>query len=164
VSVPRVSSPPTIPPGPKAAKVEVTMGDGRLSLEAEPSQQFDILVLDAFSGDSVPVHLITREAFQTYFRHLKPNGILAVNITNSYLDLEPVMERSAAALEKVAYAYDFETEPDDNLCFSCSWALIMDRRTWETQPTLQSNARLLRPKRQFRTWTDDFSNMLGILR
>jgi hypothetical protein len=146
------------------AKVEVAMGDGRLSLESEPAQQFDILVMDAFSGDSVPVHLITREAFKTYFRHLRPDGILAVNITNSYLDLEPVMERAAASLDKVAYAYDYEADYLDNLCFSCSWALIMDRRTWEAQPTLQANARLLRPVRKFRTWTDDFSNMFGILR
>ena len=146
------------------AKVEVAMGDGRLSLESEPSQQFDILVMDAFSGDSVPVHLITREAFRTYFRHLKPDGILAVNITNSYLDLEPVMERAAAALHKVAYAYDYEADTYDPLCFSCSWALIMDRRAWEAQPTLHSNAKLLRPGRRFRTWTDDFSNMFSILR
>jgi SAM-dependent methyltransferase len=146
------------------AKVEVALGDGRLNLEAEPSQQFDILVMDAFSGDSVPVHLITREAFQTYFRHLKPNGILAVNTTNSYLDLEPVMERGAAALDKVAYVYDFEAESYDFLCFSCSWTLIMDRRAWEAHPTLHGNARLLRPVRQFRTWTDDFSNMFGILK
>jgi hypothetical protein len=146
------------------AKVEIAMGDGRLNLEAEPSQHFDILVMDAFSGDSVPVHLITREAFQTYFRHLKPDGILAVNITNNYLDLEPVMERAAAALDKVAYAYFFEGAPDDEVCFTCSWALIMDRRTWEAQPTLHEKAKLLRPVRKFRTWTDDFSNMLGILR
>ena len=65
------------------AKVEMALGDGRLSLEREPSQQFDMLVMDAFSGDSVPVHLITREAFETYFRHLKPDGILAVNISNT---------------------------------------------------------------------------------
>ena len=147
-----------------AAKVEVAMGDARLNLESEPSQQFDILVMDAFSGDSVPVHLVTREAFQTYFRHLKPDGILAVNITNSYLDLEPVMERSAAAVDKVAYAYDYEADPEDAVCFSCSWALIMDRRTWEARPTLHTNAKLLRQTRKFRTWTDDFSNMFGILR
>jgi spermidine synthase len=146
------------------AKVEVAMGDGRLSLESEPAQQFDILVMDAFSGDSVPVHLITREAFRTYFRHLKPDGILAVNITNTYLDLEPVMERAAAAVDKVAYAYDYEVDSFDDLCFSCSWALIMDRRTWEAQPTLQANAKLLRPVRKFRAWTDDFSNMFGILK
>jgi spermidine synthase len=120
--------------------------------------------MDAFSGDSVPVHLITREAFQTYFRHLKPDGILAVNITNSYLDLEPVMERAAAAVDKVAYAYDYEADPEDAVCFSCSWALIMDRRTWEAQPTLHTSAKLLRQTRKFRTWTDDFSNMFGILR
>jgi SAM-dependent methyltransferase len=130
------------------AKVEITMGDGRLNLESEPSQQFDILVMDAFSGDSVPVHLLTREAFRTYFRHLKPDGILVVNITNNYLDLAPVMERAA----------------DASVCFSSSWALIMDRRTWEAHPTLHSGARLLRPVRKFRIWTDDFSNMFGILR
>ena len=147
-----------------AAKVEVTMGDGRLSLESEPSQQFDILVMDAFSGDSVPVHLLTREAFQTYFRHLKPNGILAVNITNTYLDLKPVVERAATALDKVAYAYDYEADDDDEICFSCSWALIMGRQTWDAQPTLHSDAKLLRPHPKFRIWTDDFSNMFSILK
>jgi hypothetical protein len=146
------------------AKVEITLGDGRLNLEAEPSQQFDILVMDAFSGDSVPVHLITREAFQTYFRHLKPDGILAVNITNNYLDLEPVMERAAAAVDKVAYSYYYEGPPEDEVCFTCGWALIMDRRTWDAQPTLHGDSKLLRPVRKFRTWTDDFSNMFGILR
>jgi spermidine synthase len=140
------------------------MGDGRLNLEAEPSQQFDILVMDAFSGDSVPVHLITREAFQTYFRHLKPEGILAVNITNNYLDLEPVMERAAAAVNKVAYSYFYEGAPEDEVCFTSSWALIMDRRTWDAQPALHDNAKLLRHVPKFRTWTDDFSNLFGILR
>jgi hypothetical protein len=146
------------------AKVELAMGDARLNLEAEPSQQFDMLVMDAFSGDSVPVHLITREAFRTYFRHLKPDGILAVNITNNYLNLEPVMAGAAAAVDKLAYAYDYEPDPEDAVCFSCSWALIMDRRTWAEQPTLHGNAKLLRPVGKFRTWTDDFSNLFGILR
>jgi SAM-dependent methyltransferase len=146
------------------AKVEIAMGDGRLNLETEPSQQFDILVMDAFSGDSVPVHLITREAFQTYFRHLKPDGILAVNITNNYLDLEPVMERAAAAVNKVAYSYFYEGAPEDEVCFNSSWALIMDRRTWDAQIALHDNAKLLRQAPKFRTWTDDFSNLFGILR
>jgi SAM-dependent methyltransferase len=146
------------------AKVEIAMGDGRLNLETEPSQQFDILVMDAFSGDSVPVHLITREAFQTYFRHLKPDGILAVNITNNYLDLEPVMERAAAAVNKVAYSYFYEGAPEDEVCFNSSWALIMDRRTWDAQTALHDNAKLLRQAPKFRTWTDDFSNLFGILR
>ena len=63
--------------------------------------------MDAFSGDSVPVHLITREAFQTYFRHLKPGGIVAVNVTNRYLNLSPVMASAAAAFGKTALLYEF---------------------------------------------------------
>ena len=146
------------------ARVEVALGDGRLVLESEPGQQFDLLVMDAFSGDSVPVHLITREAFRTYFRHLKPDGILAVNITNTYLDLRPVVERAAAAFGKVALVYDYAPDSDDFLCFGCSWTLIMDRATAAAHPGLQHAGKVLRQERPFRTWTDDFSNMFSILR
>src|SRR5450432_323182 len=146
------------------AKVEVALGDGRLLLESEPDQHFDMLVMDAFSGDSVPVHLITREAFGLYFRHLKPNGILAVNISNTYLDLEPVMERAANAFGKVALAYHFTAKDDDTFCFSCSWALIMNAAAASAHPELQKDAKLLRPERPFRIWTDDFSNMFSILK
>ena len=151
------------------ARVEVALGDGRLVLESElasgTGQQFDILVMDAFSGDSVPVHLVTREAFQTYFRRLKPGGILAVNITNSYLDLEPVVERAANAFSKVAMVYRYEPGlEDDLLCFGCAWTLIMDRATLAAHPALQAGAVELKPERPFRIWTDDFSNMYGILK
>jgi hypothetical protein len=87
-----------------------------------------------------------------------------VNITNNYLDLEPVMARAAASVNKVAYQYFFEGEGDDPVCFTSSWALIMDRQTFDARPTLHDGAKLLRPSANFRTWTDDFSNMLGILR
>ena len=149
------------------AKVEIVMGDGRLALEGEstePGQLFDILVMDAFSGDSVPVHLITREAFAIYFRHLKPTGILAVNISNSYLVLDPVMERGASALNKAALVYNWNPKDSDTMCFSCSWALIMDRTTAAAHPELQRQAKLLRQDRPFRPWTDEFSNMFGILK
>jgi SAM-dependent methyltransferase len=145
------------------ARVEVALGDGRLVLESEPSQQFDLLVMDAFSGDSVPVHLITREAFRTYFRHLKPGGILAVNITNTYLDLRPVMERAAAAFGKVALVYNYTPDDNDFLCFACSWTLIMDGATAAAHPGLRDAGEVLRQARPFRAWTDDFSNMFGIL-
>jgi hypothetical protein len=147
-----------------AAKVEVAMGDGRLVLESEPPQQFDMLVMDAFSGDSVPVHLITKEAFEIYFRHLKPNGILAVNISNTYLDLEPVMERAANAFHKVGLVYHWSPEDDDNFCFSCSWTLIMDQATVDAHPELRKDAAVLTQKRPFRIWTDEFSNMFSILK
>ena len=150
-----------------AAKVEIALGDGRLLLEREPAtpgQLFDILVMDAFSGDSVPVHLITREAFAIYFKHLKPTGILAVNISNSYLDLGPVMGRAAAAFDKVARVYDWNPKEDDPMCFSCSWTLMMSRETAAAHPELSHNSRALAHKRSFRAWTDDFSNMFSILK
>ena len=147
-----------------AAKVEVAVGDGRLLLESEPDQHFDMLVMDAFSGDSVPVHLITREAFATYFRHLKPTGILAVNISNTYLDLEPVMERAANAFGKVALAYHFEPDDDDDFCFGCAWTLIMNQSTADAHPSLKVNVKVLKQERPFRIWTDEFSNMFGILK
>jgi SAM-dependent methyltransferase len=146
------------------ARVETALGDARLTLEAEPPQHFDILVMDAFSGDSVPVHLITREAFQQYFRHLKPDGVLAVNITNRYLDLEPVMERAAAAFGKIAVVYRLQPASSDELCFASNWALILDRSTLDAHPSLRKFAVELKPSRPFRIWTDDFSNMYGILK
>ena len=146
------------------AKVETAIGDGRLVLEKEPDQQFDLLVMDAFSGDSVPVHLITREAFQMYFRHLKPSGILAVNISNKYLNLEPVMERASNAFDKVGLVYHYDPPESEPLCFGCSWTLIMSRAAADAHPELLRNVKVLEPERPFRMWTDDFSNMLSILK
>jgi SAM-dependent methyltransferase len=147
-----------------AAKVEVALGDARLSLEAEPSRQFDILVVDAFSGDAVPVHLITLEAFRTYFRHLKPDGFLAVNITNRYLDLKPVMERAASAFGKVALYFDDEEDPNDAFCFACDWMLIMSPNALAAHAELKHGGQIMQPRPAFRPWTDDFSNLYGILR
>ena len=146
------------------AKVDVAMGDARLSLEAESSRQFDILVVDAFSGDSVPVHLLTLEAFGLYFRHLKPDGILAVNITNRYLDLNPVMARAASAFGKVALYFDYEEDSNDVFCFSCDWVLIMSPSTLAEHAELKHGGQILKPKPSFRAWTDDFSNLYSILR
>ena len=80
------------------ARVEISLGDARLSLEREPPQDFDVLAVDAFSGDSIPVHLLTREAFALYFYHLKPDGVLAVHVSNKHLDLKPVVALGAAAV------------------------------------------------------------------
>jgi hypothetical protein len=146
------------------AKVEIAVGDARLQLESEPPQRFDLLVMDAFSGDSVPVHLITREAFRTYFRHLKPNGILAVNITNSFLDLEPVIERAATDFGKLAFAYQWEPDYEEVMCFSCAWALILSPDALAAHPELGRRTKRLRPHPHFREWTDDFSNLYSILR
>lgn len=81
----------------RGGKLEIALGDARLNLEREPSQQFDVLLLDAFAGDSVPVHLLTKEAFEIYRRHMKPDGIIVTHVTNRYLSLAPVIEKVAAA-------------------------------------------------------------------
>lgn len=148
------------------ARVETAIGDGRLVIESEPANhEFDILVMDAFSGDSVPVHLITREALGLYFRHLKPDGILAVNISNKYLDLEPVMRRAAESLGKAGFIYHYAPAADDPLCFGCSWTLMMDAATARAHPDLVQHASAERnPRKSFRVWTDDFSNLYGILK
>jgi SAM-dependent methyltransferase len=150
--------------GDTPAHIETVLGDGRLSLEREPSQQFDVLVMDAFSGDSVPVHLITREAFQTYLRHLKPGGILAVNVSNKHLDLRPVMERGAAAVGRIALFYSYEASEEDSLCKDADWVLIAEPSVRETQPKLYAAGQVLKPYAGFRAWTDDFSNMFRILK
>ncbi len=80
----------------RGAKVNTVLGDARLMLEREPDQGFDVLLLDAFSGDAIPVHLLTQEAFAIYRRHMKPDGVIAVHVTNTYLALAPVVESLAA--------------------------------------------------------------------
>jgi len=147
-----------------AARVEIVLGDGRLMLEREPPQNFDVLVMDAFSGDSVPVHLITREAMRTYLRHLKPQGVLAAHISNKYLDLEPVLERAAAAFGRTALLVDYEEDDDDVECFSSTWVLVMGESARQRLSRAFSDARLLKPRPGFRPWTDDFSSIFGILK
>ena len=105
------------------AKVDIAMGDARLSLAAEPSQQYDVLAVDAFSGDAIPVHLLTKEAFALYLRHLKPGGILAVHTSNTYLDLAPVVQLLA---DDVHYPVRLITNGDDlrKLIDTSDWVLV----------------------------------------
>lgn len=146
-----------------AARVEIALGDGRLALEREPGQQLDVLVMDAFSGDSVPVHLLTREAVRTYLRHLKPGGILALNISNRYIDLRPVMARMAREFGKLALCFDFDAEEEDLLCFGSTWVLIVDAATRQALAGALDGGKVLESRPGFRLWTDDFSNLWGIL-
>jgi hypothetical protein len=135
-----------------AAETEVVEGDGRLSLEREPPQNFDVLVLDAFSGDSIPVHLLTMQAFDIYFRHLRPGGIVAVHVTNRYLDLEPVVEALAAALQKQVRMIHNAADPSNGI-YAAYWSLVADNLD---RP--QTITRKLPP------WTDDYSNLFRILK
>ena len=85
-----------------AARTEVVLGDGRLSLEREPPRGYDVLGVDAFSGDSIPMHLVTREAMALYVKHLNPDGVIVFQATNRYIDLLPVVKRLAAEFDMKA--------------------------------------------------------------
>ena len=148
------------------AKLDVAMGDARLSLEQELKdghpQNFDVLAVDAFSSDSIPVHLLTKEAMDLYFRHLRPDGILAVHISNRYLNLQPVLEGEVHATQKIARVVD--TEDDDTQdVFGATWVLITSPATGFKGESL-SNSAPLDSKRTVRLWTDDYSNLFKILK
>lgn len=143
--------------------IEVVMGDARLSLEREAPQNYDLLVVDAFSSDSIPVHLLTKEAIALYFRHLKPEGVLAVHISNRFIDLKPVLERAAQALGKRALLVETEDD-EEGRCFGTSWVLLahggqlLDRAEFRKAGTALAQAPWLR------VWTDDYSNLFKVLK
>lgn len=143
---------------------EVIMGDARLSLEQGPRQDFDVLAVDAFSGDAIPVHLLTREAFALYWRHLKPDGILAVHVSNRYLRLGPVVDLGAGENHKVAKMISFE--PDERNATEetqSDWVLVTSRKGYFDLPDLKE-AYSLKTIDGLQMWTDDFSNLYKILR
>lgn len=142
------------------ARIQVVPGDARLSLEREAGrddfQAFDVLVLDAFSGDSVPVHLLTREAFAVYLWHLhKPTGILAIHITNTYLDLRPVV--IAAAEHYGLHCAWIRASGDGRISSDSDWMLL-------SNGALPKSSGDISATRSVRLWTDDYSNLLQILR
>ena len=146
------------------AAVTQVLGDGRLMLEREPPQHFDLLAMDAFSGDSIPTHLLTLEAMKTYLDHLKPDGILAVHITNHYLDLLPVMAAVAQHFGKVALKYELDPGDQDKYCRSTTWVLIMSPERAAHLPDQLKDGALLKPREGFKAWTDGFSNLLSVMK
>ncbi len=114
--------------GDSAATIEIALGDARLSLAREPSQAFDLLAVDAFSGDAIPVHLLTQEAMAVYLRHLKPDGVMAFHVTNHFLNLAPVVKQMADAngLGSALIADMGETD----IVFKSDWVLVTRNRAW----------------------------------
>ncbi len=141
---------------------QIVVGDARLSLEREPDQHFDVLVVDAFSGDSIPVHLLTREAFQVYWRHLKPDGTLAVHTSNKYLNLAPPV--ALLAQESGREAHLIENKRDDaTRTFSSDWILV-GQNEGERYQWIKDAETVIAVPPGLRVWTDDFSNLWQVLR
>ena len=144
------------------ARHDVAMGDARLTLERESAENFDVLAVDAFSSDSIPVHLLTRQAMDVYFRHLQPDGILAVHISNRYLDLAPVLAGEVAATGKVARVVDTDDDESQDV-FGATWVLITSPATGFDDAE-QNGSTPLVARRSVRLWTDDYSNLFQILK
>jgi hypothetical protein len=144
------------------ADANILMGDARLVMEKQESPQYDVLVIDAFSSDAIPVHLLTKESFELYGKLLKPDGVLAVHISNRYLDLAPVCQKGADALKRQAMVVYDEGDQYSN---STTWVLITaDANFFQAPPFSGANMYPpMMPAGGFRAWTDDYSNIVSIL-
>lgn len=144
-----------------AAQVDIVLGDGRLSLERESSRSYDVLAVDAFSGDSIPVHMLTQQAFVLYFQHLQPNGVLAVHISNQYLNLKPVVQAAATLLHRPAVVIDSPGDRPRGI-FRSTWVLVGNSETYLGHEEIESVGKRL-PATAGQLWTDDFSSLFSIL-
>ncbi len=146
------------------AVIDIVLGDARLSIEREQPQSYDVLAVDAFSGDAIPAHLITREAVQLFRRHLAEGGILAYHVSNRYLDLAPVLGTIAKAEKMTAlHIDDYKGVGDDNPIKSPStWVLLAEKP--ETLAPIQQWGKEPVEKPEWRMWTDDYHNLFQVLR
>lgn len=147
------------------AETSVVLGDARLRLENEPPQNFDLLVLDAFSSDAIPLHLLTREAFAVYERHLKPRGLIAVHISNRSVNLEPVLLVLAQATGMHPSIVEHQPAPGQWWMLPSTWVLLTRDPDLLNTETSRLRARPPVPARFTPTlWTDDFAALFPVLR
>jgi SAM-dependent methyltransferase len=148
------------------AQIELALGDARLTLEREAPQGFDVLAVDAFSSDAIPVHLITREALGVYLKHVRPDGIVAFHVSNRFLDLIPVVARLAKehGAHAVLVSDDAEDE-GDSLRSRSDWVLVSrDPAALKRRAIVEAGAQPAEDRPEWRTWTDDYSNLIQILK
>jgi len=146
-----------------AATINIVEGDARTSLAAQPPQHFDVLVVDAFSGDAIPLHLLTTQAVALYKRHLAPGGILAFHISNRHVDLEPEIALLAKAggmqAMRVSSAENRETGE-----FSATWMLLTENSELCSLPAVADHVRTPVENPRVHLWTDDYSSLLPLVR
>jgi hypothetical protein len=150
-----------------AARTDVVLGDGRLSLEREPPRGYDVLGIDAFSGDSIPMHLVTREAMALYVKHLQPEGVIVFQATNRFIDLLPVVKRLAAehGLEAVNIADSPSGDEGLDYWYSSTDQIIVTRnQKLLTAPRIAEAAEPIADRPELPTFTDSHHNLLRILK
>ena len=149
------------------AAIEFVIGDARLSMEREllssALQRYDVLAIDAFSSDSIPVHLITSEATALFFQHLKPDGILAFHISNRFLDLKPVLANIAEA-NGLAARLVTDAPGDDSSASITDWVLLARSPAAFTNERLAEVVEAIEPNPHFSLWTDQFNNLIDVLK
>ena len=152
--------------GDSKAKIELALGDARLALEREPPRRFDVLAVDAFSSDAIPVHLITREALGVYLKHIAPDGIVAFHVSNRFLNLIPVVARLAQEHgAHVVLVRDDPDEEEDARRSRTDWLLVSRDAAALERPTIVERSPVApEEKPDWRTWTDDYSNLIQILK
>ncbi len=144
------------------AAVDIVVGDARTALARQEPQHFDVLVVDAFSGDAIPVHLLTREALALYRRHLAPHGILAFHISNRHVDLEPPIALLAASAGLEArHVHSLANERRGE--YTATWMLVTADPNFFLQPELVAHAFGPDTRPGVRLWTDDYSALLPVL-
>jgi SAM-dependent methyltransferase len=146
------------------AAVKLHVGDGRLLLQQGVAPPLDVLAVDAFSGDSIPVHLLTREAVELYLQRTKPGGVVALHVSNRYLDLRPVVARIAADMRlHVAYVDDEIQHDDGPEKSSSDWILLARDRAPLDVAMIREASRELPQARPRKPWTDDYSNIAQVM-
>jgi len=145
-----------------AATIEVAVGDARLVLEREAPQQLDLLAIDAFSSDAIPTHLITREALAIFRRHVRPDGAIAFHVTNRFLDLVPVVAR--LALEQGMLAAHISDQGDEDRASRSDWMLVTHDTALLAAPEIADALQPVEDKPGWRLWTDDYSNLIQVLK
>lgn len=148
--------------------VELAMGDARLVMEQEIAtkreQQFDLLALDAFSSDAIPVHLLTKEAFDIYLKQIKPDGVIVVHISNRYLDLRPVVEKLAEHFGLQVATISDDDEPDWWI-YATTWMVLSKNQAIMEHEEIRDAADVAEPtNRNFPLWTDDFASLYSIMK
>lgn len=145
----------------------VVFGDARLSLASTPDSSYDYIILDAFSSDAIPVHLMTREALALYLRKLAPGGSIAFHVSNRYLNLEPVvveLARDARVAGIVGADVAIATSQQMSFKMTSKWIVLSRRAQDHALLALQPGWRVLAPKAEVGVWTDDFSNVFSVFR
>ena len=145
------------------AQTTIVTGDARTSLAAEPSQNFDVLVIDAFSGDAIPLHLLTTQAIALYQRHLAPGGIIAFHVSNQYVDLAPEIALLAASSHLQSTHIDSPANPAEG-SYRATWVLVTANSAFLAQPPIALNTTRTAPIPGIRLWTDDYSSLLPLLK